>query len=78
VSGTENTSPGGVYEAFTGESLRYSQTIPLTMYDEKNSGTNLPAQIDIFATDGDEYAFLFVAKGGGRHFAHDVRVIRLP
>jgi fumarate hydratase class I len=55
----------GVYEAFTGESLRYSQTIPLTMYDEKNSGTNLPAQIDIFATDGDEYTFLFVAKGGG-------------
>ncbi len=55
----------GVYETYTGENLRYSQTIPLTMYEEKNSGTNLPAQIDIHATDGDHYEFLFVAKGGG-------------
>ncbi|MDR4988081.1 MAG: fumarate hydratase, partial [Bacteroidales bacterium] len=55
----------GVYELFTEENLRYSQTIPLDMYKEKNSGTNLPAQIDLYAEDGDEYRFLFVAKGGG-------------
>ncbi len=55
----------GVYRTFTEENLRYSQTIPLTMYEEKNSGTNLPAQIDLYATEGQEYTFLFVAKGGG-------------
>ncbi len=55
----------GVYKLFTEENLRYSQTIPLDMYKEKNSGTNLPAQIDIYATDGSEYEFLFLAKGGG-------------
>lgn len=55
----------GVYQTYTEENLRYSQTIPLTMYDETNSGNNLPAQIDIMATDGMEYKFLFVAKGGG-------------
>ncbi len=55
----------GVYKTYTEENLRYSQTIPLDMYKEKNSGTNLPAQIDIYSTDGDEYQFLFVAKGGG-------------
>ncbi len=55
----------GVYKVYTEESLRYSQTIPLDMYKEKNSGTNLPAQIDISAVDGDEYNFLFMAKGGG-------------
>ncbi len=55
----------GVYNLFTEENLRYSQTIPLDMYKEKNSGTNLPAQIDLYATDGSEYQFLFVAKGGG-------------
>lgn len=55
----------GIYETYTKENLRYSQTIPLDMYNEKNSGTNLPAQIDIHATDGEEYNFLFVAKGGG-------------
>ncbi len=55
----------GVYETYTGENLRYSQTMPLTMYEEKNSGTNLPGQIDIYATGGDRYEFLFVAKGGG-------------
>jgi fumarate hydratase class I len=54
-----------VYETYTGENLRYSQTMPLTMYEEKNSGTNLPGQIDIYATGGDRYEFLFVAKGGG-------------
>ncbi len=55
----------GVYRVYTEENLRYSQTIPLDMYKEKNSGTNLPAQIDIAAVDGDEYRFLFMAKGGG-------------
>jgi fumarate hydratase class I len=55
----------GVFETYAGENLRYSQTVPLTMYDEANSGTNLPAQIDIYATDGMEYHFLMIAKGGG-------------
>lgn len=55
----------GVYQTYAEENLRFSQVIPLDMYKEKNSGTNLPAQIDISAVDGDEYHFLFVAKGGG-------------
>jgi len=55
----------GIYQTYQRENLRYSQTIPLTVYEEQNSGTNLPAQIDILATDGMEYNFLFVAKGGG-------------
>ncbi len=55
----------GIYKTYTEENLRYSQTVPLTMYEEKNSGNNLPAQIDIYATDGAEYKFMFVAKGGG-------------
>ncbi len=55
----------GVFETYAKENLRYSQTIPLTMYDEANSGTNLPAQIDLYATGGMEYHFLMIAKGGG-------------
>ncbi len=55
----------GIYEAYTGENLRYSQTVPLDMYTEVNSGTNLPAQIDLYAAEGAAYEFLFVAKGGG-------------
>jgi fumarate hydratase class I len=55
----------GVFKTYTEENLRYSQTIPLDMYNEINSGCNLPAQIDLYATDGNEYTFLFVAKGGG-------------
>ncbi len=55
----------GVYEAYTKDNLRYSQTAALTMYEETNTGTNLPAQIDISATEGAKYEFLFVAKGGG-------------
>jgi fumarate hydratase, class I len=55
----------GVFETYAEENLRYSQTVPLTMYEEKNSGTNLPAQIDLFATEGMEYKFLFLTKGGG-------------
>ncbi len=55
----------GIFQTYTEENLRYSQTVPLTMYEEKNSGCNLPAQIDIYATPGEAYKFLFVAKGGG-------------
>lgn len=55
----------GIYETYTKENLRYSQTAPLDMYEEVNTRTNLPAQIDIYATDGDAYKFLFVSKGGG-------------
>jgi fumarate hydratase, class I len=55
----------GVYECYTKENLRYSQTVPLDMWQETNTGTNLPAQIDILATDGAKYEFVFVAKGGG-------------
>ena len=55
----------GIFKTYTEENLRYSQNAPLTMYEEKNTGCNLPAQIDVYATEGDEYKFLFVAKGGG-------------
>lgn len=55
----------GIFETYTKENLRYSQTAPLTMYEETNTGTNLPAQIDLYATPGAEYKFLFVNKGGG-------------
>jgi fumarate hydratase class I len=55
----------GVYECYTKENLRYSQTAPLDMWNEVNTGTNLPAQIDLYATEGAKYEFLFVAKGGG-------------
>lgn len=55
----------GVYDTYTQCNLRYSQNAPLTMYDEVNTGCNLPAQIDIHATEGNEYHFVFVAKGGG-------------
>jgi len=55
----------GVYQTYTDENLRYSQTIPLSMYAEKNSGNNLPAQIDLYSVNGMEYKFLCVAKGGG-------------
>ena len=55
----------GILKTFTADNLRYSQVSPLDMYDEVNTGNNLPAQIEIYATRGDEYKFLFVAKGGG-------------
>ena len=55
----------GVAHAFTEGNLRYSQLAPLSMYEEKNTGNNLPAQIEIYSTDSDEYKFLFIAKGGG-------------
>ena len=55
----------GIFRSYTEENLRYSQNIPLSMYTEKNSGSNLPAQIDIQATGGDTYELLYMAKGGG-------------
>jgi fumarate hydratase class I len=55
----------GIYNTYQAKNLRFSQVVPLTMFDEKNSGTNLPAQIDIYATQGAKYEFLFLAKGGG-------------
>ena len=55
----------GVYECYTKENLRYSQVAPLDLFKETNTGTNLPAQIDLHATEGAKYEFLFVAKGGG-------------
>src|SRR5579884_2155706 len=55
----------GVYDAYTRLNLRYSQMAPLTMWEEKNTGSNLPAQIELYATSGSAYKFLFMAKGGG-------------
>lgn len=55
----------GIFNTFQEKNLRYSQLVPLTMFEEKNSGNNLPAQIDIYADQGNEYKFLFLAKGGG-------------
>jgi len=55
----------GVYDAYTKLNLRYSQMAPLNMWEEKNTGSNLPAQIELYATAGEAYKFLFMAKGGG-------------
>lgn len=55
----------GVYNTYQNSNLRYSQVVPFSMFDEKNSGTNLPAQIDIYSGKGASYSFLFMAKGGG-------------
>ncbi|MFN5468803.1 MAG: fumarate hydratase [Pirellulaceae bacterium] len=63
--GDEEAISRGVFHAYTENNLRYSQNAPLTMWDEKNTQTNLPAQIDLMAVDGDEYELLFIAKGGG-------------
>ncbi|HXJ18935.1 MAG TPA: fumarate hydratase [Polyangia bacterium] len=63
--GDEAAIARGVYQQYTGDNLRYSQLAPLDLYREANTGTNLPAQIELFATDGDAYKFLFMAKGGG-------------
>lgn len=63
--GDEEAIARGVFDTYTTTNLRYSQLAPLDMYREKNTGNNLPAQIELFATDGDEYKFLFMAKGGG-------------
>jgi len=63
--GDEAAIARGVYNTYLTSNLRYSQMAPLTMYDEKNTGNNLPAEIKIAAVDGDAYKFLFIAKGGG-------------
>ncbi|MGP4003061.1 fumarate hydratase [Streptomyces sp. 8N706] len=63
--GDEEALSRGIYDAYTELNLRYSQMAPLTMWDEKNTGSNLPAQIELYATDGGAYKFLFMAKGGG-------------
>ncbi len=55
----------GVFQTYAERNLRYSQVVPMTMTEEKNSGTNLPAQIDIYSTPGNHYSFLFITKGGG-------------
>ena len=55
----------GVYDAYSTHNLRYSQVAPIDMYKEVNTGSNLPAQIDLYATYGHEYHFMFMAKGGG-------------
>ena len=63
--GDEAAIARGVFETYAEANLRYSQVAPLDMFEEKNTGNNLPAQIELYATDGDEYHFLFMAKGGG-------------
>ena len=55
----------GAFDAYTQLNLRYSQVAPLDMFEEKNTGTNLPAQVDLFTSKGSEYKFMFIAKGGG-------------
>ena len=55
----------GIHKTYQEENLRYSQVSPLTMFEEVNTKTNLPAQIDLYATNSDEYSFLFMTKGGG-------------
>ena len=61
----EKNLSGGVYDAYTKRNLRYSQMAPLTMFAEKNTKCNLPAQIDMMAINGARYEFMFMAKGGG-------------
>jgi fumarate hydratase class I len=63
--GDESALSQGVAAAYTDLNLRYSQVSPVSMHEEVNTGNNLPAQIDLYATDGDDYKFLFMAKGGG-------------
>jgi fumarate hydratase, class I len=63
--GDEAALARGIYETYQTSNLRYSQLAPLTMYDEKNTGSNLPAQIELYAEEGAAYKLLFMAKGGG-------------
>src|SRR5659263_69237 len=67
ITGTDDAEPlsRGIWETYAEKNLRYSQVVPSTMFEEKNTGSNLPAQIDITSVPGNEYKFLFVAKGGG-------------
>jgi fumarate hydratase class I len=63
--GDERAIAKGIFDTYLSSNLRYSQLAPVTMYEERNTGNNLPAEIKISATDGDAYKFLFMAKGGG-------------
>ena len=63
--GDEEAIARGIYDTYLTSNLRYSQLAPITTYEERNTNTNLPAEIKIHATDGDDYKFLFLAKGGG-------------
>jgi fumarate hydratase class I len=63
--GDEEALARGVFRTYTETNLRYSQVAPITMYEEVNTGNNLPAQIELMAVDGDQYHFLFITKGGG-------------
>ncbi|WNI17492.1 fumarate hydratase [Actinacidiphila sp. ITFR-21] len=65
AGGDEEALSHGIFDAYTRLNLRYSQMAPLTMWEERNTGSNLPAQIELYATDGGAYKFLFMAKGGG-------------
>jgi len=66
VSGNDDEALSrGIHKTYTETNLRYSQLAPLNMYEEKNTGSNLPAQLDISAVAGNEYKFLFITKGGG-------------
>jgi fumarate hydratase class I len=65
IGGDERAISRGIFNTYQTSNLRYSQLAPLNMYDEVNTGNNLPAEIKISAVDGDEYKFLFMAKGGG-------------
>ena len=64
VNDAEHLSKG-IYETYKEKNLRYSQVVPFSMFEEKNTGSNLPAQIDIYSTEGNKYEFLFITKGGG-------------
>jgi fumarate hydratase class I len=72
----------GVFDAYTKLNLRYSQLAPLTMWEERNTGSNLPAQIELYAAAGDEYRFLFMAKGGGSanksHLYQETKAVLSP
>ena len=63
--GDEEAIAKGIYNTYQTSNLRYSQLAPISMFEEVNTNTNLPAEIKISATDGDEFKFLFIAKGGG-------------
>lgn len=63
--GDEEAIARGIYNTYASSNLRYSQLAPLSMFNEKNTGNNLPAQIELFADEGSAYKFLFMAKGGG-------------
>jgi fumarate hydratase, class I len=67
LTGVDDTQPlsAGIYRTYQDKNLRYSQLAPLSLFEEKNTGNNLPAQIEIYSVKSDEYNFLFIAKGGG-------------